>query len=252
MQNIILQDRTRLLISVTLLILLASLVAYLALSGRLSPMVAQLWDLFKDRNQMRSYVESWGAWAPVAFICIQAFQVVFAPIPGEFTGAVGGFVFGGIPTIVYSSLGLTIGSIIAFLAARVMGLPLVKLVVGKESLEKFHFLTERRGALLALVLFAIPGFPKDILSYILGLSPMGFPAFLTVCALGRIPGTIMLSFSGSAVYNEDWTFLIVISVICAVALGAVFVWRAKIDSWLKRDRDDSSERTDKVSARRKG
>jgi hypothetical protein len=56
----------------------------------------------------------------------------------------------------------------------------------------------------------------------------------------------MLSFSGSAVYNEDWTFLIVISVICAVALGAVFVWRAKIDSWLKRDRGDSAERTEKV------
>ncbi len=246
MQTINQQDRTRLIIAVTLLTLLGSVVVYLALSGQLSPMVAQLWELFKDRNQLRSYVESWGAWAPLAFILIQAFQVVFAPIPGELTGAVGGFIFGGIPTIVYSSLGLTIGSMIAFLAARVMGLPLVKLVVSKEALEKFHFLTERRGALLALILFAIPGFPKDILSYILGLSPMRFPAFVTVCTLGRIPGTIMLSFSGSALYNEDWTFLIVMSVICAVALGAVFVWRARIDSWLRRDRGDSSERTEKV------
>lgn len=246
MQTINQQDRTRLIIAVTLLTLLGSVVVYLALSGQLSPMVAQLWELFKDRNQLRSYVESWGAWAPLAFILIQAFQVVIAPIPGELTGAVGGFIFGGVPTIVYSSLGLTIGSMIAFLAARVMGLPLVKLVVSKEALEKFHFLTERRGALLALILFAIPGFPKDILSYILGLSPMGFPAFVTVCTLGRIPGTIMLSFSGSAVYNEDWTFLIVMSVICAVAVGAAFVWRARIDSWLRRDRGDSSERTEKV------
>lgn len=245
MQDINRQDRTRLLISVTLLVVLASLLAYLALSGRLSPMVGQMWELFKDRDQLRIYVESWGAWAPVAFILIQAFQVVFAPIPGEFTGAIGGFVFGGIPTIVYSSLGLTIGSIIAFVAARVMGLPLVKLVVSKESLEKFHFLTERRGALLALVLFAIPGFPKDILSYILGLSPMGFPAFVTVCAIGRVPGTIMLSFSGSAVYNEDWAFLIIISIVCVAALGAVYVWRAKIDSWLRRDRAGTAERTDR-------
>ncbi len=246
MQDINPQDRTRLVISVTLLMLLASLVAYLALSGRLSPLVAEVWELFKDRNHLRSYVESWGAWAPVAFIVIQAFQVVFAPIPGEFTGAIGGFIFGGVPTTLYSSLGLTIGSIVAFLAARVMGLPLVQLVVSEKSLEKFHFLTERRGALLALILFAIPGFPKDILSYILGVSPMGFPAFVTACALGRIPGTIMLSFSGSAVYNENWTFLIILSAVCAVVLGAVFVWRAKIDSWLKRKRDQPAERTEKV------
>jgi uncharacterized membrane protein YdjX (TVP38/TMEM64 family) len=83
---------------------------------------------------------------PAAFIVIQALQVVLAPIPGEFTGAVGGFIFGGVPTILYSSLGLTIGSIMAFLAARIMGLPLVRLFVSKTSLEKFHFLTERRGA----------------------------------------------------------------------------------------------------------
>ncbi|MFH1112602.1 MAG: VTT domain-containing protein [Pseudomonadota bacterium] len=246
MQEINRQDRTRLIVSVTLLVLLTSLFAYLALSGRLSPLVARMWELFQDRDHLRSYVESWGAWAPVAFIAVQAFQVVLAPIPGEFTGAIGGFIFGGVRTILFSSLGLTIGSIIAFLAARVMGLPLVKLAVSKKSLEKFHFLTERRGAFLALILFAIPGFPKDILSYILGLSPMGFPAFVTVCALGRIPGTIMLSFSGSAVYNENWTFLIIITVVCAAALGSVFVWRAKIDSWLKRKRDDSVQRNEKV------
>ncbi|MDQ7784036.1 MAG: TVP38/TMEM64 family protein [Desulfomonilaceae bacterium] len=247
MQKITRQDRTRLIISVTLLTAVVLLFAYLALSGRLSPMVSQMWELFKDRNQIRTFVESWGNWAPVAFILIQAFQVVFAPIPGELTGAVGGFIFGGVPTVLYSTLGLMIGSVIAFLAARIMGLPLVKLVVSKKSLDRFHFLTERRGALLALVLFIIPGFPKDFLSYMLGLSPMGFPVFVTVCTLGRIPGTIMLSFSGSAVYDENWTFLIVISAICAVALGAVFVWRDKIDSWLRSKREGSAEGTDRVS-----
>lgn len=246
MEDVSRQERTRLIISITLITTIAVTIAFLAISGRLSPLVAQLWEIFKDRDQMRDYVQSWGAWAPAAFIVIQALQVVLAPIPGEFTGAVGGFIFGGVPTIFYSSLGLTIGSIMAFLAARIVGLPLVRLIVSKASLEKFHFLTERRGTLLALILFIIPGFPKDILSYILGLSPMGFPAFVAVCALGRIPGTVMLSMSGSALYNENWTLLIVLSIACAIALVAVFVWRVKIESWLKGRQEGSQEKAEKV------
>lgn len=237
------KEKIRLIVSLSLLSTLALVLIYLAVSGRLSPLVSQLWEIFKDRDQMRTYVQSWGAWAPAAFIVIQALQVVLAPIPGEFTGAVGGFIFGGAPTILYSSVGLTIGSIVAFLAARIMGLPLVRLVVSKESLERFHFLTERRGAMLALVLFIIPGFPKDILSYILGLSPMGFLTFVTVCALGRIPGTVMLSVSGSALYNENWTLLVVLAALCALAVGAVFFWRTRIELWLGRKSEESSEQS---------
>jgi uncharacterized membrane protein YdjX (TVP38/TMEM64 family) len=183
---------------------------------------------------MRLYVESWGSLAPLAFVLVQTLQVVIAPIPGELTGAVGGFIFGALPTVFYSSLGLTIGSALAFLAARIMGLPLVKLAVNEASLEKFHFLTERRGAILALVLFIIPGFPKDILSYILGLSPMGFGTFIMVCALGRIPGTVLLSFTGSAIFDENWTLLTVVTILCAIALTFFFVNRTRIEQWIRQ------------------
>lgn len=220
--------------AVVLLAAQAAAITWLATSGRLGPLLASLSEIFQSRDQMRVYVEGWGSLAPLAFILIQTLQVVIAPIPGELTGAVGGFIFGAWPTVLYSSVGLTVGSVLAFLAARIMGLPLVKLAVADATLEKFHFLTERRGAILALILFIIPGFPKDILSYILGLSPMGFATFVVVCALGRIPGTVMLSFTGSAIFDENWTLLTVVTVVCAVALITGFAYRSKIDAWLKR------------------
>ena len=104
---------------------------------------------------MRAYVESWGSLAPAAFISLQTLQVVLAPVPGEFTGAVGGFLFGGFPTTIYSTIGLTLGSTLAFLGARIIGQPLVKLVVPPRTMNRFQFLTERKGTLLALVLFII-------------------------------------------------------------------------------------------------
>lgn len=234
------REKTRLIVAIVLLSGFGLLILALAISGRLAPLVHQMWDIFRNRDHMRMYVESWGALAPAAFIAIQAFQVVLAPIPGEFTGVVGGFIFGGVPNLVYSTIGLSIGSVVNFLAARIIGLPLVKLVVSNESMERFHFLTQSRGVLLALVLFAIPGFPKDILSYILGLSPMGFVTFVVVCTLGRIPGTVMLSFSGSAVYEQNWTLLLVICIVCAMAFAPFFIWRAKIECWLKGRSGDTS------------
>jgi len=232
------QERLKLIVATILLCGLVVAAIALWVTGYLTLIAREIMDIFQDREHLRNYVVSWGGWAPAAFIVVQALQVVLAPIPGELTGAVGGFIFGALPTILYSSIGLTVGSIVNFVAAKIIGLPFVKLMVSKESMEKFHFLTERRGTVLAFVLFVIPGFPKDILSYILGLSPMTFVPFVIACAIGRIPGTVMLSFSGSAVYDEDWTLLTVISVACLVTLALAYYWRAKIDLWLRGESRD--------------
>ena len=228
------RERNKLIVAIVLAGGIAAALLVLGYFGHLGRLLDRFWDIFKDRAHLRTYIESWGVWAPVVFVALQALQVVIAPIPGELTGAVGGFVFGGLPTILYSTIGLTIGSSINFVLARIVGLPFVKLAVSEETLERFHFLTERRGALLAFVLFAIPGFPKDILSYILGLSPMSLLTFTIVCTVGRIPGTVMLSYSGSAVYHQNWSLLVIIGAVCAASLVAMFLWRERIEQWLHR------------------
>lgn len=227
-------EKKRLAIAVSLLGVLAVSLVILAATGYLGALWEGLRDIFQSREHMRAYVENWGGLAPVAFIALQTIQVVLAPVPGEFTGAVGGFIFGALPTILYSTIGLTLGSTLAFLGARIIGQPLVKLVVSPKAMDRFSFLTKRRGTLIALILFIIPGFPKDILSYILGLSPMGFLPFIVVCTLGRIPGTVMLSFSGSALYNRDWTFLALISALCLAAILVFFFNRDKIEVRLRK------------------
>jgi uncharacterized membrane protein YdjX (TVP38/TMEM64 family) len=228
------QHRFHLIVSVSSIVVLTVLTVVLAYLGYLSRIVATLWEAFHGREQFRACVESWGAMAPAAFIFLQALQVVVAPIPGELTGCVGGFIFGALPNVLYSTLGLTVGSIVSFLAARIVGLPLVKLAVPCEILEKFEFLTRRKGALLALGLFAIPGFPKDMLCYLLGLSPMGFVSFATVCTIGRIPGTVMLSYSGAAVYHENWALLIILAAVSLLAIAVFFLFRDKVEWWLKK------------------
>lgn len=227
------QDKIRLVVAVGLLVAILAALAGLAATGYWQHLSEMATSAFKSRSQMRTYLKSWGAWAPFVFIMIQALQVVVAPIPGELTGAVGGFLFGTGWNILYSSAGLTLGSILAFLAARIIGLPLVKLVVRPETLEKFQFLRKPRGAVGTLALFMIPGFPKDILSYLLGLSPMRFLTFVVVCAVGRIPGTAMLSLGGAAFYKENWIVLSAVALACLVAFIVVYLRKERIWNWIQ-------------------
>ena len=60
--------------------------AILLATGRFGKICADLYCIFETREQLRAYIESWGAWAPVALVFVQALQVVIAPIPGELTG----------------------------------------------------------------------------------------------------------------------------------------------------------------------
>ncbi len=223
----------RLVVGVALLGAVLGATAWLTVSGQLQHLAWRVIEFCQNKEEIRDYLRSWGALAPVVFMLMQALQVVVAPIPGEVTGFVGGFVFGTWPSAVYSTVGLTLGSAIAFAAARVMGLPLVRLVVKQETLEKFHFVTERRGAVTTFILFAIPGFPKDILSYLLGMSPMPFTTFLIVCGLGRIPGTIMLAMSGSALYKENWNLIAGLSVACVILLIVLHFKGERIREWVR-------------------
>ncbi|MGH7362724.1 MAG: TVP38/TMEM64 family protein [Candidatus Methylomirabilales bacterium] len=206
--------------------------AYLHVQGALWPEpLRELGRLATNREALRRLLEEHRAFAPVIFILVQAAQVVAAPIPGELTGFLGGYFFGVLRGFIYSQLGLTLGSVVAFGLGHWLGQPFVRRLVKPETYERFAFLTETRGVLVTFVLFLIPGFPKDYLSYLLGVSPMRFLPFLLVCALGRMPGTYLLSLQGDRVggraYLQGLIILTAVAVLCVVAYltrGHIFAW----------------------------
>ncbi len=226
-------ERARLVIAFCTLGVLIGCGIWLFTSGYLQVWWSRLSETFQSKDHLRSYVRSWGSWAPLAFMCIQALQVVMAPIPGELTGVAGGFIFGAWKGTIFSTIGLTAGSALAFAAARIVGQPLVKLIISEETLHKFEHLTRGPKAWATLFLFVVPGFPKDILSYLLGLSPMRFLTFIIVCVVGRLPGTALLGASGSALYKENWKALAIICGACFVISVVAYWKREAIKSWLK-------------------
>jgi uncharacterized membrane protein YdjX (TVP38/TMEM64 family) len=188
--------------------------------------------IYKEKVGM--WIKSLGPLAPLVFIVAQALQVVIAPIPGEVTGFLGGFLFGALPGFFYSTIGITLGSILAFSLARWVETHVLERVVCRESLEKFNFLVERGGALVAFLLFLMPGTPKDYLSFILGLSKIPLRLFVVLVGFGRMPATLMLSLQGAQVYHGRYlTFVWLLGGTILLA-GMGYIYRQKLSHWLRQ------------------
>ena len=184
--------------------------------------------LYKDKVFMREMLNQWGVLGPLVFIVIQGLQVLIAPIPGEVTGLLGGFVFGLWLGFVYSTVGLTAGSLFAFWVGRQIGAPLVRRLVNPQTWARIGFIVEAEGAVLCFIIYLIPGLPKDIVCYLFGLSPMPFWIFAVVSTLGRMPGTWLLSAQGAKVAAGQYIQLALLSAIVAAVAIPLYYYRDRI------------------------
>lgn len=194
----------------------------------------KLAQFYSSKKAIREFLKSFGPYAPVAFVAIQALQVVIAPIPGEATGILGGYIFGTWLGFAYSTVGLTLGSVMAFLLARWLGLPVVRRVVSNEVYHKFDFISRTGGELVTLVCFLIPGFPKDYLCFLLGVSPLQFGTFLIISTFGRMPGTWLLSVQGAKVRNAQYVEFAIYLLVAVFAVVLAYIYREKIYQWMHR------------------
>ena len=193
----------------------------------------QGWHFFSNRERVNEFVTSFGSYAPLVFIGLQFLQVLVAPIPGEFTGFVGGYLFGIVPGLIYSTVGLSLGSLFAFLIARRIGMPFVRRFMGQEFMGKFEYIVERSGAFLTFILFLMPGTPKDSLCYLLGLSPMHVATFLVISCIARFPGTLLLTMQGSSVRSEHYRAFFVVLGLVLLLVVITFIYRDRIEKLLK-------------------
>ncbi len=174
---------------------------------------------FVDKERIKSFLNSLGPRSFIGFIFLQALQVVVAPVPGEITGFLGGVLYGKGLGIFLSTIGLTLGSLVAFSLSRMLGRPFVERFVKKETMEKYDYLLHHKGAFLVFLLFLVPGFPKDILCYILGLGYLTTKEFFVISTVGRFGGTVLLTFGGDYIRHHQYYRF---SILLGVAIVVIF------------------------------
>ena len=219
-------DRARWAIVTAVLLALLAVVIWLVSAD--APIVRFLVRLYQDKKFLKETVRAWGWMAPLVFIAIQALQVIISPIPGEITGPVGGALFGTWLGLFYSTIGLTLGTLFCFWVGRKWGEPLVRPWLSEHHWNRMNFILEAEGAIICFVLYLIPGFPKDIVSYLFGISPMPFWLFAVVSTVARIPGTWMSSYFGAHVAEQQYLYAIAFLAIVTALCLPLYYYRDRI------------------------
>lgn len=136
-----------------------------------------------------------GRWGMPLYVLITVIAIVIAPLSmiPFIPLAVG--LWGVIPAALLNITGWTIGSVIAFLIARIFGHSLVTRLIGTKSINKIErFLPQKN--LFWSVIFLRMVLPVDILSYALGLfTNMRFFSYLLASFIGIAPFSFVFSYA---------------------------------------------------------
>lgn len=216
-------------------VFLASLLIFLLLlNSSMWTKLLGFYDLFCDRQWLRQVVKSSGWAAPFIFVGLQAGQVVFAPVPGDVTGFLGGYMFGAWSGFFLSTIGLTLGSMLNFFIGHFLGERVVRRMLSCETYEKYNELVQYKGILVIIIFFLIPGFPKDYLCLFLGLTSLPAGVFFVISTVGRMPGTIALSLQGASIFDKSYSFFAVVTVLCILFAIFAYMMRDPLYRWMAR------------------
>ncbi len=192
-----------------------------------------VFHFFMRRERLIEWIHSLGGWGFAGFILLQVVQVVAAPIPGEATGVLGGYLYGPFTGVLLSTVGLTIGSFVAFSLSRYFGRPLTDRLVDAKTMDRFDYLLHHKGAFLVFLLFLIPGFPKDYLCYILGLGHLSTLEFLSIASSGRLLGTTLLTLGGTYLRKHQYYRFFLLTGAAIVIVFLTIAYRDRLESFLK-------------------
>lgn len=166
-----------------------------------------IWNWLRSFSQddFRDYIQSFGAWGPLVLLGLQFLQVFIALIPGELLETAAGYAFGPWLGTAICYVGIGLASALIFVLTRRYGVRLVEVFVSRERINELRFLnTERKRNNLIFLLYFIPGTPKDLLTYFVGLTDIKLSHFLVLSMIARIPSMISSTFGGHLLGEERY------------------------------------------------
>lgn len=183
-------------------------------------------ELFTSTEKLREIVLSYGDSGILVFMGFQIMHILIPVLPGEFVQIAGGYIFGAVRGTIILMTATFIGTTAVFYIARWIGYPLVKILVKPQTLCRMErIVNSPKGELVFLILMLIPGFPKDTLVYVAGVSPMAAWRFILISMVGRFPVIAGSAYIGANLQRHNYRMVFIMAVITLAATGAGIYFR---------------------------
>ena len=192
------------------------------------------------RSQFQQLIADLHIWGVLAMLLLQVLQVVLAFIPGEPVEVLAGVLYGTFGGFLLCQAGVLIGQFLVFSMVRRYGSPVVELFFDRKSIRRFDFLhNARKLETITFLLFFIPGTPKDILTYVAGLTPIPLKRFLLISVVARIPSVLSSTLAGATLGDGKlWVSLVIFGVIGLVGIGGILI-NQRLMARLEKDHPSS-------------
>ena len=173
-----------------------------------------------DPASFRAWVDARGFWGKLIFIGLLILQVVIAFIPGEPFELAAGYAFGAVWGTALVWIGLALGTTIVFLFVRKIGVKAVEVFFPREKINSMKYLRDEKALnAAAFVLFLIPGTPKDLLTYVAGLTKIRLLPWIVLTSIARIPSIVTSTISGNALGLQNYALAILVYAATALVSG---------------------------------
>ena len=185
-------------------------------------------------------VENSGVYGLLLLFGLQVAQIFLIIVPGEPVEILAGMCYGGLWGSLFIMLSACVISTTIFLLVRKFGRRFVYDFCDKEKVAKIEnsklFQNPKKIELIMLILFLIPGTPKDLLVYVAGLLPIRPVRFILISTFARVPSIITSTLAGEKLAVGDWKMGILLYVaILLVVLLILFIYN-------KFDKDKVTEK----------
>ena len=176
-----------------------------------------------DVADVKTYLLSFGLWAPVVSFLLMIFQSVVAPLPAFLITFANAGLFGWIPGAILSWSSAMAGAAICFFIAKYFGREVVEKLTSKAALNSVDGFFNRYGKYAILIARLLPFVSFDIVSYAAGLTSMKFWPFFWATGLGQLPATLIYSYVGGMLTGGAKTFVTGLLILFSLTVIAFMV-----------------------------
>ena len=185
-------------------------------------------DAVRDPDALRAWVAEHRAVGRAAMVALMVVQVVLAFLPGEPVEIAAGYAFGALEGLLLCLIGASLGCALAAGAARGFGRGAVERFFPPERFEELPFMrSPARQTATIFLLYLIPGTPKDLFNYAIGLTRLPLPRTIALTAVARIPSIVTSTIGGCALGARRMALALGVMVLTgALSLAGLLVYRA--------------------------
>ena len=216
----------KIILTLLVIVLFIGIIAYLfPVMKNLSTVEGQI--AFKQK------VENSGFLGLLTLFALQVAQIFLIVVPGEPIEILAGMCYGGIGGTIFIMVSAFIISTTIFLLVRKIGRKFVYDFCDSEKVAKIEnskiFQNPKKIEMIMLILFLIPGTPKDLMVYIAGLLPIKPIKFILISTFARFPSVISSTLAGENFAVGDWRMSIIIYAVVFLIVGIIIFFINKFD-----------------------